>query len=135
MTDQTGKDVNTPWPRRNALTRILVGVAATLVASALLEAPSASADAVAYLVNVTVRPGYNFPNADAALAYGHGICDKVAHGRSYADLVSDVQADFATSDYYQGAYLINQAVNELCPALIWQLRNSAAHYRPPPAGG
>jgi prephenate dehydrogenase len=23
---------------------------------------------------------------------------------------------------------INQAVNELCPGLIWQLRNSAAHY-------
>ena len=31
-------------------------------------------------------------------------------------------------DDYQAAYLINQAVNELCPALIWQLRNSAAHY-------
>jgi hypothetical protein len=24
--------------------------------------------------------------------------------------------------------LINQAVNELCPSMIWQLRNSAAHY-------
>ncbi|UXA09480.1 DUF732 domain-containing protein [Mycobacterium sp. SMC-2] len=117
------------------MTRILIGAIAALVSGALLAVPSARADDVAYLVNVTVRPGYNFPNADAALAYGHGICDKVAHGRSYADLVSDVQADFATSDYYQGAYLINQAVNELCPALIWQLRNSAAHYRPPPAGG
>jgi hypothetical protein len=31
--------------------------------------------------------------------------------------------------------LISQAVNELCPAQIWQLRNSAAHYRPPPAVG
>ena len=31
-----------------------------------------------------------------------------------------------TVDYYQGAYLINQAVNELCPAQIWQLRQSAA---------
>ncbi len=27
-----------------------------------------------------------------------------------------------------GAYLINQAVNELCPAQIWQLRQSAAGY-------
>ncbi len=114
---------------------MLIGAATALLSSAVLAAPSARADAVAYLVNVTVRPGYNFPSADAALAYGQGICGKVAQGRSYADLVGEVQADFATSDYYQGAYLINQAVNELCPALIWQLRNSAAHYRPPPAGG
>jgi hypothetical protein len=32
---------------------------------------------------------------------------------------------------YQASYLITQAVNELCPALIWQLRNSATNYRPP----
>jgi len=32
---------------------------------------------VAYLVNVTVRPGYNFANADAAIAYGpRGFGDK-----------------------------------------------------------
>jgi antibiotic biosynthesis monooxygenase (ABM) superfamily enzyme len=28
------------------------------------------------------------------------------------------------------AHLIGTAVNELCPAQIWQLRNSAAHYAP-----
>lgn len=28
--------------------------------------PPAGADVLAYLVNVHVRPGYNFPNADAA---------------------------------------------------------------------
>ena len=39
-------------------------------AAALASAQSAHADQVAYLVNVTVRPGYNFANADAALAYG-----------------------------------------------------------------
>lgn len=97
--------------------------------------PSARADVVAYLVNVTVRPGYNFANADAALSYGHGICDKVSQGRSYAQLMGDVKGDFNTSDEFQASYLISQAVNELCPALIWQLRNSAAHYRPPLAGG
>ena len=37
----------------------LIGLGATV-------APQARADPVAYLVNVTVRPGYNFPNADAA---------------------------------------------------------------------
>ena len=97
----------------------------------LASAPCVRADVVAYLVNVTVRPGYNFANADAALSYGHGICDKVSQSRSYAQVMGDVKADFNTSDEYQASYLISQAVNELCPALIWQLRNSAAGYRPP----
>jgi hypothetical protein len=107
--------------------------AGTLIAAALvIGAPSASADTVAYLVNVTVRPGYNFPNADAALSYGYGICDKVSDGRTYTQVMADVKSDFNTSDEYQASYLITQAVNELCPAQIWQLRNSAAHYRPTP---
>jgi hypothetical protein len=91
---------------------------------------SAAADAVAYLLNVTVRPGYNFANADDALSYGRGLCDKVGQGRTYGQLMSDVKVDFNTADEFQASYLISQAVNELCPALIWQLRNSAAHYRP-----
>jgi hypothetical protein len=114
--------------------RALVGTALA-VGATLAPAPIAQADVVAYLVNVHVRPGYDFPNADAALGYGYGICDKVAAGRTYAQVMSDVAADFATADEYQASYLINQAVNELCPAQIWQLRNSAAHYRPPPAQG
>lgn len=88
-------------------------------------APAAHADAVAYLVNVTVRPGYHFTGADDALRHGHAICDKVAQGATYATIMSDVIADLDASDDYQAAYLINQAVNELCPAQIWQLRNSA----------
>jgi hypothetical protein len=86
----------------------------------------------AYLVNVTVRPGYQFPNADAALDYGHGLCDKFAAGEGYANLVGDVQRDFNTSDYYQAAYLVNQAANELCPEQIFRLRNSAANFTLPP---
>ena len=86
---------------------------------------------VAYLVNVHVRPGYNFPNADAALGYGYGICDKVSAGRTYAQVMGEVKADFATSDEYQPSYLISQAVNELRPAQIWQLRQSAAGYTVP----
>ena len=88
---------------------------------------------VAYLVNVHMRPGYNFPNADAALSYGYGICDKVAAGRAFPEVMGDVRADFNTADDYQASYLISQAVNELCPAQIWQLRNSAAHYSRRPA--
>jgi Protein of unknown function (DUF732) len=106
-------------------------VAALLAFDAVATAPAGHADAVAYLVNVTVRPGYNFANADAALAYGQTICDKVAAGRGYPQIMGDVKSDFSTSDEYQASYLITQAVNELCPAQIWALRNSAAGYRPP----
>jgi hypothetical protein len=110
-----------------------LGAAALVTAGAAVAlAPSANADTVAYLVNVHVRPGYNFPNAEAAIGYGNSICDRVAAKMSYAQLVDQVKTDFRTADYYQGAYLINQAVNELCPAQIWQLRQSAAGYTAPP---
>ncbi|KUI41082.1 hypothetical protein AU197_00535 [Mycobacterium sp. IS-1590] len=107
---------------------VMVTLVAAAGAAAMICAPTANADAVAYLVNVHVRPGYNFPNADAALGYGRTICDRVAGKMSYGQLVDQVTADFRTTDKYQGAYLINQAVNELCPAQIWQLRQSAAGY-------
>jgi hypothetical protein len=105
-------------------------IASVLSLSAQVTAPLARADAVAYLFNVTVRPGYHFAGTADALAYGQGICEKTAAGRSYGDLIGDIKADLGTSDEYQASYLVEQAVNELCPALIWQLRNSAAHYRP-----
>ncbi len=105
--------------------------AAVGVAGALLGAAPVQADAVAYLVNVTVRPGYNFAGPEAALGYGYGVCDKVRAGTGYGQLVLDLKHDFATGDDYQATYLINQAVNELCPALIWQLRESAQYYGSP----
>ena len=122
---------------RSGVRTIAVGiVAASLGATAICAiAPPARADVVAYLVNVHMRPGYNFPDADAALSYGHGICDKVSAGRGYPQLIGDVKADFNTSDEFQASYLISQAANELCPALIWQLRSSAAHYQPTPEAG
>jgi Protein of unknown function (DUF732) len=118
--------------------RVLVVWSATCmtilnVCAGVLAAADARADAVAYLVNVTVRPGYNFANAEQALSYGNALCNKVAAGRSYAGLIGEVKSDFGTGDEYSASYLINQAVNELCPELIWQLRNSAAHYQPSPS--
>jgi hypothetical protein len=97
----------------------------------LTAAPPIRADAVAYLFNVTVRPGYGFSNADAALAYGRGLCDRIAAGEPFAAVMAQVKADFHSTDEYQASYLITQAANELCPREIWQLRNSAANYRPP----
>lgn len=111
--------------RGRSVTSLMLSATAIFAASAVAP-PSAAADSVAYLINVTVRPGYNFANADDALAYGHLICDRVALGRGYADVMADVKTDFGTT----ASYLITQAVNELCPAQIWQLRRSAAHYRP-----
>lgn len=108
--------------------RMFTAAVAAFGIGALSASPPASADVVAYLVNVTMRPGYDFPNADAALAYGYAICDRVRAGSSYADDIAGVKRHFDTDDDYQAAYLINQAVNELCPSLIWQLRQSAAHY-------
>lgn len=95
-----------------------------------MSVPAAHADSVAYLVNVTVRPGYNFASPQAALDYGHGVCAKVRQDRSYSAVMADIERDFHTTDEYQASYLIIQAVNELCPELIWQLRNSAANHVP-----
>jgi hypothetical protein len=114
------------------LTAAVLGLQAVGLACAVaIGSPAAHADTVAYLVNVTVRPGYNFASADDAITYGRGVCAKVGSGQSYADVMTAVQTDFNNPDGYQASYLITQAVNELCPALIWQLRNSAAHYQPP----
>ena len=44
--------------------------------------PSAHADPVTYVNSVNVRPGFSFPSGDAAIAYGRGVCDKIAAGRS-----------------------------------------------------
>src|SRR5215218_1902782 len=104
--------------RRAKSLSALMLAAAALGGATLAGAPSAHADVVAYLVNVTVRPGYNFANADDAIGYGNGICDKVVGGEPYAQIVGDIRNDFSTSDEFQASYLIHQAVNELCPAQI-----------------
>lgn len=107
----------------------LLVVAALGAGWATGAAPAAGAEDFVYLVNVTMRPGYNFAGPDAALAYGHGICTTVQAGTSYGRLIGDVQRDLDTTDEYQATYLVTQAVNELCPESIWQLRNSAAGHR------
>jgi hypothetical protein len=117
---------------RTTATRLLsVGIFTALGAVGVLgTAQPAYADNIGYLVNVTVRPGYNVPNADAALAYGHGVCDQINSGVSYGQLVNTIKSDFDTSDEFQASYLISQSAQELCPAAIWQLRQSAAGYVP-----
>jgi hypothetical protein len=115
-------------PKRASRLAGLAAIVVAMCAAVGLNTTTARADAVAYLVNVTVRPGYNFPNAQAALDYGYSVCDDVLRGRAYGVIVEDINSHFATSDVYQATYLISQAINELCPAQIWQLRNLAAQW-------
>ena len=117
-------------PDLNRSTALVLIAAGMGTATATTAVPHAAADDFVYLVNVTVRPGYNFAGPDAALAYGHDICSEVAAGIAYRQLIGDIDRDFNTNDEFHASYLVTQAVNELCPELIWQLRNSAAGYRP-----
>jgi hypothetical protein len=121
--------------KRRTSRAALIVVAAAVGGVPLALAPwsrAAPAPEVEYLYDVTVRRHYNFPNTTDALSYGHGICDKVTTGESYAQVMGDVKSDVTPNDEFAANYLVSYAVNLLCPAQIWQLRNSAAHYQPPP---
>ncbi|OSC38949.1 DUF732 domain-containing protein [Mycobacterium decipiens] len=116
------------WPSPAALiVAAAVGVVPLVIAP---RSDAAPAPEVEYLYNVAVRRHYNFPDNDA-LGYGHGICDKVTAGASYADVLGDVKTDVTPNDEFAANYLVSYAVRLLCPAQIWQLRNSAARYQPP----
>lgn len=119
--------------KRRSLSVALLVAAAAVGAVAETVAPrarAAPAPEVEYVYDVMVRRHYNFPNNDA-LSYGHGICDKVTRGDPYAQVMGDVKSDVTPNDEFAANYLVSYAVNLLCPAEIWQLRNSAAGYQPP----
>jgi hypothetical protein len=65
-----------------------------------------------------------------ALGYGFGVCDKVARGVPYGDVMTAVKRDVVPNDEHAANYVVSYAVGLLCPAEIWHLRNSAAGYRP-----
>jgi hypothetical protein len=114
---------------------------AVIVASALgialqMSAPRAQAapdPRVEYLYDVSVRRQYNFPNNDA-VGYGYQICGRVTGGEGYPQVMGDVKNEVTPNDEFAANYLVSYAVNLLCPEQLWQLRNSAAHYRPPADG-
>ena len=119
---------------RAAQARWPYAFAAAASGALLVVAPPAHAvpsPDVDYLYNVTVRRSYNFPNNDA-LGYGHGICDKVSSGESFARVMGNVQSDVTPNDEFAANYLVSYAVSQFCPDQIWQLRNSAAGYQAPP---
>ena len=103
----------------------------------LLTAPprahAVPAPEVEFIYDITVRRQYSFASAAEAINYAHGICDKLSNGASYAQVMGDVKNDVRPNDEYAANYLVSNAVNIFCPAQLWQLRNSAGNYVPPPA--
>lgn len=115
--------------------RRVAGATAALVMAATGVCGAAPAGAVPgpeieYVYNVIVRRHFDFPNNDA-LAYGFGICDKVTRGVPYPEVMADTKRDVFPNDEQAANYVVSYAVGILCPAQIWQLRNTAAGYRPP----
>lgn len=86
---------------------------------------------VEFIYDITVRRQYSFANAADAINYAHGICDKLANGAGYAQVMGDVKNYVRPNDEYAANYLVSNAVNIFCPAQLWQLRNSAGNYVPP----
>ena len=116
----------------SVVTQILATAAISGAAQVISpQAHAAPAPEVEYVYDVMVRRHYNFPNNDA-VSYGYGICDKVRRGEGYAQVMGEVKGDVVPNDEFGANYLVSYAVNLLCPAQIWQLRNSAGGYRPPP---
>ncbi len=106
---------------------VIPGILVVVAAGFGWTAPSALADPVTYVNSVNARPGFNFPSGEGAIAYGRGVCDKISAGRSYAQIIGDIGAEVTGGDPNLANYLVGQALNELCPELISQLRNSAAN--------
>jgi len=119
--------------RRTSVVALIVAAVAIGGATETLapRAHAKPAPEVEYMYNVAVRRHYNFPNNDA-IGYGYGICGKVTGGEGYPQIMGDVKNDVTPNDEFAANYLVSYAVDILCPAQIWQLRNSAQGYRPPP---
>jgi Protein of unknown function (DUF732) len=126
--------VNRSNCRRESPVAWILAFAAATGAAVLVLPPRAHAvpsPDVDYLYNVTYRRHYTFPNNDA-IGYGHGICDMVSGGESFAQVMGNVKSDVTPNDEYSANYLVSYAVSQFCPDQIWQLRNSAAGYHAAP---
>jgi hypothetical protein len=119
-------------PRSLATAMVVAAMVGGATAISVPAVHAAPAPQVEFVYNVSVRRHFNFPNNDA-VAYGYAVCDKVRGGESYAQVIGEAKRDVTPNDEDASNYLVSYAVNLLCPEQIWQLRNSAAGYQPPPA--
>lgn len=114
-----------------AVAAAFVVAAAGIVPALAPRAHAAPDPRVEYLYDVSVRRHYNFPNNDA-VGYGYRICDKVTAGEGYPQVINDLKQEVTPNGQFASNYLVSYAVNLLCPAQIWALRNSAGGFQPPP---
>lgn len=105
---------------------VLAAVAVMLTAQPAVAKP---APEIEFTYNVAFRRHYQFPNNDA-VGYGRSICDAVQRGDAYSVVVADVRTAITPNDEESVNYLISNAVDILCPAQIWQLRQSSVGYQP-----
>jgi hypothetical protein len=117
---------------RKSLAALVVTSAAFVMVAQTPMARAVPGPEVEYVYDVMVRRHYDFPNNDA-IGYGYGLCDKVARGDGYPQVMGEVKGDVIPNDEFAANYLVSNAVGILCPAQISQLRNSAAGYQPTPA--
>ena len=110
------------------LSVIVLGVMAQLQAP---PAEAVPAPEVEYTYNVVVRRHFDFPGNDA-IGYGYGLCDDVARGQRYADIVRRVKDEVRPNDEQSANYVVSYAIGLLCPQRLWQLRDSAAGYTAAP---
>jgi hypothetical protein len=109
----------------------MVLISTLVIVSGSATANAVPAPEVEYTYNVIVRRHFDFPHNDA-LEYGFELCDKATRGVPYADLMADTKRDVTPSDEQSANYVVSYAIGILCPVQIWQLRNTATGYRPPP---
>lgn len=127
--------MNRTGGRSRAFIRSAAAILALPCASVVCSTPQAMAvpgPEVEYVYDVMVRRHFDFPNNDA-IGYGYRLCDNLRNGQGYPQLMDDVKRDVLPNDEQAANYVVSNAIGILCPAQIWQLRNSAAHYQPPPA--
>jgi hypothetical protein len=131
MSDRTTTTDGGPTMKRGTWLAGLI-VTATFCGSATPLAHAVPAPDIEFIYDTTVRKQYSFADTADAISYAHGICDKITGGTSYAKVIGDVKNDVLPNDEYSANYLISNAVNIYCPAQLWQLRNTAGGYVPPP---
>lgn len=119
--------------KRATLATLVAGATVGSVLTPVPRAHAVPAPEIEFIYDITVRRQYSFGSAADAINYAHGICDKLTNGAGYAQVMADAKNDVRPNDEYAANYLVSNAVNIFCPAQLWQLRNSAGNYVPPPA--
>lgn len=89
------------------------------------HAEAVPAPEVEYTYNVLVRRHFSFPYNDA-IGYGYRLCDNVARGLTYADVIAAVRSEVFPNDEQAANYVVSYAIGLLCPSHIPAIRRTAS---------